>query len=433
LTLLTFLSPLIEAFDSMTESQMFYFIYDKYTKHGMKVPSRTRIGMQGRRQHTENVKVATFIHDMREKLRNNSATPAQKLGCEKIKVYASSSAATAARVAQQSEGWTKENFNDFSASLTKFQKKLDAKGNGKCPVNPSGKNPLPFTEEEQKLGRRIALDLKLLRESSTIDNGLKARIEIYVKHDLVEFMPDWDKKASSSFTVAEMRAWNKAERIVVMAPVIKSTKRSLGKKRTPSNAGLLANSNRPRRSTREEAPVHDSSGRKRKSAVEGLSSNKRRSKHTIAPEQAEEEEFLQDELQEEHIVPGIINELNTCYAASALQLLFSSPSFIVGLSNTYISQTSLGKELPLTKAVLNVAKDIGLINEEGVVQSAVFTTVAVPSSVASNLNSLKVFLNDSMNGAASLLELKTIVDGIVGNFHDVVNPNDPPVEKDVYV
>ena len=294
-------------------------------------------------------------------------------------------------------------------------------GNGKRPVNPSGNKPLPFTKEEQLLGRQIHNDVtSLRRQSLRKDDAFNSRIEIYAEHELVEFLPGWDGTKSSSFTRAEMRAWNDANKVVVNEPVYKPAKRAISKRSTPSNDGLLANSERPPRSTRAPRPNLAPS---------------RRSKRKASTLEEEEQQQTEDEIVEERIVPGIINAGNTCYAASSLQLLFSSSELIAALHAVYTSQSSLGKELPLTEAVLDVAKDIGLINEEGIVQSPVFTTVAVPSSVASNSDSLKVFLNDSMNDAASLLKLKTIVDGIVGNFHDVSadSDDDEPEEKDTHV
>jgi len=409
---------------------MFEYIYNTYTKHDKKLPS-----LNG--NHTgEYAVLGRFVQDMREKLLLGAANADEERGCAMIKLYASREEAVRAAVsAQQSDEWTEDKLKEFSTSLTKFQKKLGRIGKSKRPVpgDPRTKAGVPFSQEEQLIGYRIKLDFHNLRRGVHATNAAhRARMKIYAKHGLVESMPDWDGESSSAFTIAEMLAWNSARRIVVNEPVYKPAKRAASKHNIPSNAGLLANSNLSPRSTRA----------KRKPAVEGSSSaaNNRHSKRTKAPQQVEEEEackLAEDELsgvREERIVPGIINEENTCYAASFLQLLFSSEQFVIDLFNTYNAQSSLGKELPLTEAVLNVAKDIGLINEEGVVQSVTFTTVTAPASVAADPERLKLFMAESMNDhAASLLELKTIVDGKVDNFHDVINPNDVPEEKDVYV
>jgi len=408
----------------MTETQMFDYIYNNYTKHDKKLPSSSIIGVKG--EHTEKVKVTRFLDNMRKKLLSKTATPEQELGCEKIKLYASRSAAAAVRATERSDEWTEEKLNEILVTLTGFQEKLGDAGVGKRPGLQHNVKSSPFTKIEQKLSRRVELDIAVLKrfrrqQQPATNEGFLARKTIYADRGLVEFMPDWDGTSSSSFTTTEMRTWNAVRRIVVNEPLYKppKTRKALAKRKTPSNAGLLANSDRPPRSTRAPRPNPAPSRTRRKRKASTL----------------EEQQQTEDEIVEERIVPGIINAGNTCYAASSLQLLFSSSELIAALHAVYTSQSSLGKELPLTEAVLNVAKDIGLINEEGVVQSAVFTTVAVPSSVASNPNSLKVFLNDSMNDAASLLKLKTIVDGIVGNFHDVSadSDDDEPEEKDTHV
>jgi len=65
-------------------------------------------------------------------------------------------------------------------------------------------------------------------------------------------------------------------------------------------------------------------------------------------------------------VPGIQNLGNTCYLSASLQALFSLPHFVHDLYKTYELQStcSAEKELPLTKALLEVALAIGVLREE---------------------------------------------------------------------
>ena len=62
-------------------------------------------------------------------------------------------------------------------------------------------------------------------------------------------------------------------------------------------------------------------------------------------------------------IPGLQNLGNTCYLSVSLQTLFSIPDFIMDLYKTYTVQSSAGKKLPLTQALLEVATAIGVLNE----------------------------------------------------------------------
>ena len=62
-------------------------------------------------------------------------------------------------------------------------------------------------------------------------------------------------------------------------------------------------------------------------------------------------------------IPGLQNLGNTCYLSVSLQTLFSIPDFITDLYKTYTVQSSAGKKLPLTQALLEVATAIGVLNE----------------------------------------------------------------------
>jgi len=68
-------------------------------------------------------------------------------------------------------------------------------------------------------------------------------------------------------------------------------------------------------------------------------------------------------------IPGIQNLGNTCYLSVSLQTLFSIPQFIVDLNKTYEVQSSMGKKLPLTKALLEVATAIDVLDEKDTAKS----------------------------------------------------------------
>eukprot|EP00580_Thalassiosira_gravida_P008934 CAMPEP_0201643966 /NCGR_PEP_ID=MMETSP0493-20130528/29217_1 /ASSEMBLY_ACC=CAM_ASM_000838 /TAXON_ID=420259 /ORGANISM="Thalassiosira gravida, Strain GMp14c1" /LENGTH=644 /DNA_ID=CAMNT_0048118523 /DNA_START=3 /DNA_END=1937 /DNA_ORIENTATION=- len=62
-------------------------------------------------------------------------------------------------------------------------------------------------------------------------------------------------------------------------------------------------------------------------------------------------------------IPGIQNLGNTCYLSASLQTLFGIPQFIADLYKTFEIQ-SPKKEIPLTRALLEVATAIGVLPEE---------------------------------------------------------------------
>jgi len=68
-------------------------------------------------------------------------------------------------------------------------------------------------------------------------------------------------------------------------------------------------------------------------------------------------------------IPGIQNLGNTCYLSVSLQTLFSIPQFIMDLNKTYEVQSSMGKKLPLTKALLEVATAINVLDEKDTAKS----------------------------------------------------------------
>ncbi|KAL7453474.1 hypothetical protein ACHAWC_005147 [Mediolabrus comicus] len=64
-------------------------------------------------------------------------------------------------------------------------------------------------------------------------------------------------------------------------------------------------------------------------------------------------------------IPGIQNLGNTCYLSASLQTLFTLPHFLQNLYKSYDEQYSK-KEMPLTKALLEVATIIGVLKDEDV-------------------------------------------------------------------
>ncbi len=69
---------------------------------------------------------------------------------------------------------------------------------------------------------------------------------------------------------------------------------------------------------------------------------------------------------EETQIPGIgiHNPHNLCYINATLQALFTSPQFIQNLCKAYHKEYSLVKEMPLIKALLEIAVTLGVINEK---------------------------------------------------------------------
>ncbi len=72
-------------------------------------------------------------------------------------------------------------------------------------------------------------------------------------------------------------------------------------------------------------------------------------------------------------IPGIQNLGNTCYLSASLQAIFSIPQFIADLYTTYAAQSSssstAGKNMPLTKALLEVAAAVGVLTNNDINRS----------------------------------------------------------------
>lgn len=73
------------------------------------------------------------------------------------------------------------------------------------------------------------------------------------------------------------------------------------------------------------------------------------------------------------IIPGIQNLGNTCYLSASLQALFSIPQFMADLYTTYAAQSSssstASKNMPLTKALLEVAAAVGVLTTDDINRS----------------------------------------------------------------
>lgn len=345
----------------MSVNDKFDRIYNLFTKHGSPLPT-----VSYHKDSTERQVIGRFIQGIREKILSKTAVEEEINGMARINAHVSSKEFVHARVAQESEEWTEEELTKLSNTLTKFQEKI---GLPKRPPNISkGTTNCPFSKEEQWLGIRISYDIKRIRKKSrhikTI--GLSKRMKIYADRGLVEFLPDGEGKCST-FSTPEMRNWNYANGVVVNETAEKPTKTNNNRRSTRSSGGGSKRKGRP---TRSSTSMRTSRPYKRKATAEGSSStvNSRRSKLTKAPQQVEEEEFCKlSEDEAEKAVLGIINLGNTCYVATSLQILFSSIEFITALHASYTSKSN-EKVMRLTELVLDIAKHIGLINDEGAVQ-----------------------------------------------------------------
>jgi len=88
-------------------------------------------------------------------------------------------------------------------------------------------------------------------------------------------------------------------------------------------------------------------------------------------------------------VPGIRNLGNTCYLSASLQTLFCVPDFIKDLYVAYKNQHGT-KELPLTKALLEVANAVGVLsNDASLIESSDTTENKLLASIAANPTALK--------------------------------------------
>lgn len=88
-------------------------------------------------------------------------------------------------------------------------------------------------------------------------------------------------------------------------------------------------------------------------------------------------------------VPGIRNLGNTCYLSASLQTLFCVPDFIKDLYLAYKNQHGT-KELPLTKALLEVAKAVGVLsNDASLIESSDTMESKLLASIAANPTALK--------------------------------------------
>ncbi|KAL7473332.1 hypothetical protein ACHAXS_013788 [Conticribra weissflogii] len=88
-------------------------------------------------------------------------------------------------------------------------------------------------------------------------------------------------------------------------------------------------------------------------------------------------------------VPGIRNLGNTCYLSASLQTLFSIPHFIKNLYLEYENHIGT-KELPLTKALLEVAKAVGVLSDDAIfIETSDTMETKLLASTAANPTVLK--------------------------------------------
>jgi ubiquitin C-terminal hydrolase len=88
-------------------------------------------------------------------------------------------------------------------------------------------------------------------------------------------------------------------------------------------------------------------------------------------------------------IPGIRNLGCTCYLSVSLQTLYSIPQFLLKLYNSY-AKLSSEKELPLTKAFLEIALTIGAFKQVDVPLLSSETVQGTSKSKAADPSALKV-------------------------------------------
>lgn len=101
------------------------------------------------------------------------------------------------------------------------------------------------------------------------------------------------------------------------------------------------------------------------------------------------------------IIPGIQNLGNTCYLSASLQTLFGIPNFLKDLYSMYNAEHSK-KDMPLTKALLEVAVAIGVIPEENMPK--------IDASVAKS----KLLNSKAANPSALKKQMDVLTDKFVG-------------------
>jgi ubiquitin C-terminal hydrolase len=100
-------------------------------------------------------------------------------------------------------------------------------------------------------------------------------------------------------------------------------------------------------------------------------------------------------------IPGIQNLGNTCYLSASLQTLFSIPQFLHNLYRSYEELVST-KEMPLTKALLEVATAIQVLKEADVPR--------ISPEVARN----KLFNSKAANPSALKKQMDVLTDKFTG-------------------
>jgi ubiquitin C-terminal hydrolase len=109
-----------------------------------------------------------------------------------------------------------------------------------------------------------------------------------------------------------------------------------------------------------------------------------------------------DAIDEQSNVPGIQNLGNTCYLSASLQTLFSIPDFLRELYESYVTELAKQKEMPLTKALLEVAVAIGVLSEE-----------STPKISSENAQS-KLLSSKAANPTALKKQMDVLTDKFVG-------------------
>jgi len=135
-------------------------------------------------------------------------------------------------------------------------------------------------------------------------------------------------------------------------------------------------------------------------------------------------------------IPGIRNLGCTCYLSVSLQTLYSIPQFLLKLYNSY-AKLSSEKELPLTKAFLEIALTIGAFKQVDVPLLSSETVQGTSKSKAADPSALKVQMDVLTNRFAGYEQrdahefLGALIDFLHEEFADEEGSNSDTADDEV--